>query len=161
MAVRTRLVLAFAYVLITVIVALTVPLAVTLRDRAQIESEAQALSSAQTFASSLDRDDLQQEARLRLRNNVDQFASQIPEGRVVVLDAEGTVVADSDGSDLHQNYANGQRPEVEFALGDPPSPMSRRAGATRSVRTCSRQRRRSWTSRDSWVPSACPRTSAR
>jgi signal transduction histidine kinase len=125
MKVRTRLVLAFAYVLITVIVALTVPLAVTLRDRSRIESESQALSSAQTFASSLDASDLDQtraSAKLRLRDAVAEFASQIPEGRVVVLTADGTVVADSTGEDLGLDYSNGLRPEVESALGDPPTP---------------------------------------
>ena len=123
MKVRTRLVLAFAYVLITVIVALTVPLAVTLRDRSRIETESQALSSAQTFASSLDRVDLVDtpQRRLQLTAKVNEFASQIPEGRVVVVAADGEVVADSDGTDLHTNYANGLRPEVEAALGDPPT----------------------------------------
>jgi signal transduction histidine kinase len=124
MKVRTRLVLAFAYVLITVIVALTVPLAVTLRDRSRIESESQALSSAQTFASSLDANDLRRPASdPRLHDAVAEFASQIPEGRVVVLDADGTVVADSNGEDIGHDYANGLRPEVESALGDPPTPL--------------------------------------
>jgi signal transduction histidine kinase len=124
MKVRTGLVLAFAYVLITVIVALTVPLAVTLRDRSRIESESQALSSAQTFASSLDANDLGRPASdPRLHDAVAEFASQIPQGRVVVLDANGTVVADSLGEDMDKNYANGLRPEVESALGDPPTPL--------------------------------------
>jgi signal transduction histidine kinase len=123
--VRTRLVLAFAYVLITVIVALTVPLAVTLRDRSLIESKSQVLSNAQTFASSLDRSDLDggPGPRLRLGDKVDEFASQITEGRVVVLTADGTVIADSDGQDLHQDYLNGERPEVELALS-PSEPTS-------------------------------------
>ena len=124
MRVRTRLVLAFAYVLITVIVALTVPLAATLRDRSRIESEAQVRSNALTFASSLDRQELANDRptqRQLLQEKVDEFANQLSGGRVVVLQANGTVIADSDGEDLGQNYANGRRPEVQSALGDPPT----------------------------------------
>ena len=136
MKVRTSLMLAFAYVLITVIVALTVPLAVTLRDRSRIESEFRALSSAQTIALSLTRVDIEgdgnepgSQVQVRLGNKADKFASRIPEGRVVILTAEGTVVADSDGEDMGQNWLNGQRPEVDSALNaeEPRSDVERRS----------------------------------
>ena len=128
--------LAFAYVLITVIVALTVPLAVTLRDRSRIESEFRALSSAQTIALSLTRVDIEgdgnepeSQVQVRLGNKADKFASRIPEGRVVILAADGTVVADSDGEDMGQDWLNGQRPEVESALNveEPRSDVERRS----------------------------------
>ena len=51
MKVRTRLVLAFAYILLTVIVALTVPLAFNLRARAVSELVGQAKVTAQALAS--------------------------------------------------------------------------------------------------------------
>ena len=141
MKVRTSLMLAFAYVLITVIVALTVPLAVTLRDRSRIESEFRALLSAQTIASSLTRADIEGEGnepasrvQLRLGNMADRFASEIPEGRVVILTADGTVVADSNGlpEDQVQNWLNGQRPEVESALNaeEPRATVERRPSDT-------------------------------
>ncbi len=116
--------LAFAYILITVIVALTVPLAVTLRDRSRIESESLVLSNAQTFASSLNSDDLAGRTRERLADNVDEFASRIPGGRVVVVDANGTAIADSSGGeDVGDPYANGRRPEITAAL-DPLRPTA-------------------------------------
>src|SRR5215210_202703 len=128
--------LAFAYVVITVIVALTVPLAVTLRDRSRIESEFRALSSAQTIALSLTRVDIEgdgnepeSQVQVRLGNEADKFAAQIADGRVVILTADGTVVADSDGEDMDQDWLNGQRPEVESALNaqEPRSNVERRS----------------------------------
>ena len=54
MKVRTRLVLAFAYILLTVIVALTVPLAFNLRARAASELVGQAKVTAQALAAVID-----------------------------------------------------------------------------------------------------------
>ena len=63
--VRTRLVLAFAYVLITVIVALTVPLAVNQRARAESELLGQAKVTAQAIAASFDESSLAPASRDR------------------------------------------------------------------------------------------------
>ena len=123
MKVRTRLVLAFAYVLITVIVALIVPLAATLRSRATIELESQALSNAQTLAASIGREGMERDVRLQLQNEVTRAARSIPGGRVVVVNADGLVLADSDGEDVDLDYANGERPEIERALGCSPTPF--------------------------------------
>jgi sensor histidine kinase regulating citrate/malate metabolism len=114
MKVRTRLVLSFSYVLLVVIVALTVPLAIVLRDRARSELESLALSNAQTIAAVLDSNGLEGRGR-RLARDIERFADDV-DGRVVVLDARGTVVADSDGEDLGQAFATAGRPEVRDAL---------------------------------------------
>jgi two-component system, OmpR family, sensor kinase len=115
MKVRTRLVLSFSYVLLVVIVALTVPLAIVLRDRARSELESLALTNAQTIAAVLDGNRLEGGSRERLERDIERFAEDV-EGRVVVLDAEGTVVADSDGEDVGQAFATPGRPEVRDAL---------------------------------------------
>jgi signal transduction histidine kinase len=130
--VRGRLVLAFGYILITVIVALTVPLAFNLRQRTIDEIESQAKLTAQTIAAGIGAEMLHSPRRLdRL---VDQYAAQTGD-RVIVTDADGIVLADSDGEDVGQDYANGLRPELTSAL-DPAAPtadalirFSRTAGA--------------------------------
>ena len=116
MKVRTRFVISFAYVLLVVIVALTVPLGIALRDRARSEVEALALTNAQSIAALLDGNRLEVgKPRDRLARDIDRFASDVG-GRVVVLDAEGTVLADSDGQDIGQRFATSGRPEVRDAL---------------------------------------------
>ena len=50
MRLRTRLVLAFLYILLTVIIALGVPLAWTLQNRARSEFRTNLLVTAQVFA---------------------------------------------------------------------------------------------------------------
>jgi signal transduction histidine kinase len=122
--VRTRLVLAFAYVLITVIVALTIPLAVTLRSRATTENLSQALSNAQTLAASIGMAGLAENVRTQLITEVDRAAANIPGGHIVVVDKDGFVLADSDGErPPTQNLKNGLRLEFERALACPgPTP---------------------------------------
>ena len=115
MKVRTRLVASFSYVLLVVIVALTVPLAIVLRDRARSELESVALTNAQTIAAVLDGRRLEPGRQERLADDVERFADDV-EGRVVVLDGGGTVVADSDGEDVGQAFATSGRPEVRGAL---------------------------------------------
>ena len=117
MKVRTRLVASFAYVLLVVIVALTVPLAIVLRDRARSELEALTLANAQTIAAVLTRDELEDHPadRRSLVRNVRRYASDVG-GRVVILDAAGVVIADSDGEDLGEAFATPGRPEVASAL---------------------------------------------
>jgi signal transduction histidine kinase len=116
MKVRTRLVVSFSYVLLVVIVALTVPLGIVLRDRARSELEAVALTNAQTIAALLDGDRLASgSARDRLSADIARFADDVG-GRVVVLDPAGTVVADSQGEDLRQDFVTPGRPEVGQAL---------------------------------------------
>ena len=119
MKLRTRLVASFAYVLLVVIVALTVPLAIVMRDRARSELEALTRTNAQTIAAFLNRDTLDDDPRVRraLARDVRRYAAEIGIGsRIVVLDASGTVMADSDGEDMGENFATPGRPEVARAL---------------------------------------------
>lgn len=111
MSLRTRLLAAFAYVLILVIVALEVPLILNVSGRVDAEVKAQAAASAQLVAASaaaeLDSGDTQ---------GLQRIAGQAAEdsgGRVVVVDRNGRVLADSAG--VQGNY--GGRPEVQAALG--------------------------------------------
>jgi signal transduction histidine kinase len=117
MKVRTRLVVSFAYVLLVVIVALTVPLAIVLRDRARSELEALTLTNAQTIAAVLNQDRLGDDPRDRraLVRDMRRYAADVG-GRVVILSADGIVLADSDGEDLGRNFATPGRPEVARAL---------------------------------------------
>ncbi|HSL12359.1 MAG TPA: ATP-binding protein [Actinomycetota bacterium] len=116
MRVRTRLVVSFTYALLVVIVALTVPLAIVLRDRARAELEAGALTNAQTTALLLDASQLGEgRAREDLVDDISRFAEDVGV-RVVVLDPDGVVVADSDREDVGQRYDTPGRPEVRNAL---------------------------------------------
>jgi signal transduction histidine kinase len=115
--VRTRLVLAFTYILITVIIALTIPLAINLRERTALELTGSALSSAQSIAAFIDPVQLQPANRNQLAAQVASFADE-SEIRVVVLEVDGTVIADSDGEDLGTNFNSAGRPEVGAALND-------------------------------------------
>ena len=117
MKVRTRLVASFAYVLLVVIVALTVPLAIVLRDRARSELKALTLTNAQTIGAVLNGDRLDDDpaVRRRLTRDAERYAADVG-GRVVILDADGTVLVDSQGEDLGENFATPGRPEVAQAL---------------------------------------------
>lgn len=117
MKVRTRLVVSFAYVLLVVIVALTVPLTIVLRDRARSELEALTLTNAQTIAAVLNQARLRDDPRDRraLVRDMRRYAAEVG-GRVVILDANGIVLADSDGEDLGSDFATPGRPEVGRAL---------------------------------------------
>jgi two-component system, OmpR family, sensor kinase len=115
MKVRSRLVWSFTYVLLVVIVALTVPLAIVLRDRARSELEALALTNAHSIAGLLDARQLRAgDAQDRLSREIERFADVA--GRVVVIDEQGIVVADSAGEDVGQQFATPGRPEVVSAL---------------------------------------------
>jgi two-component system, OmpR family, sensor kinase len=126
--VRTRLVASFAYVLLVVIVALTIPLAIVLRDRARSELEALALSNAQTIAALLDGSRLSDRPgdRQRLTRDVERYARDVG-GRVVVLDPNGTAIADSSGEDLGEDFVTPGRPEVARAFDSAPTAEVRRS----------------------------------
>jgi two-component system, OmpR family, sensor kinase len=126
MRLRTRLVASFAYVLVVVIVALVVPLGIVLRDRARSELEALALTNAQTVAALLDGGRLADNpaAATSLTRDARRYGADVG-GRVVVLDARGTVLADSEGLDLGQNYVTPGRPEVARAFDSIPTSLTR------------------------------------
>ncbi|HEY7706688.1 MAG TPA: ATP-binding protein [Gaiellaceae bacterium] len=110
MSLRTRLLAAFAYVLVLVIVALEVPLILNVARRVDTEVKAQAAADAQLVAASAAAE-LGTRDVADLRRIVDR-ASEDSGGRVLVVDRDGVVVADS--SEQTGNY--GDRPEVREAL---------------------------------------------
>ncbi len=110
MSLRTRLLAAFAYVLVLVIVALEVPLVLNVSSRVDAEVKAQAAAEAQLVAASASG-----ELQSRRTENLRRLAAQAAEesgGRVIVVNSEGRVVADSAG--LEGNYRD--RPEIQAAL---------------------------------------------
>ena len=99
--------MAFGYILLVVIVALTIPLGINLGARARSEVESQALLSAQTIAAGIGKEGLV--AGPALDRQAKDYASQI-DGRVLVLDKDGTPLADSTGVPIFDNYATCLRP---------------------------------------------------
>ena len=110
MSLRTRLLAAFAYVLILVIVALEVPLVLNVSRRVDAEVKARAAAEAQLVAASaaaeLNTGDRRDLARIVER------AADDSGGRVLVVNRNGEVLADSAGQG--GNY--GDRPEIRAAL---------------------------------------------
>jgi len=108
---RTRLLLALAYVLLLAIVALEVPLAINLRDRVDAEVRSQALSQAEVAAATAS-GQLGQPAELR---RIVGTIARSSRGRVIITGARGRLVADSDGpAQLGGDYSD--RPEIAAAL---------------------------------------------
>jgi two-component system, OmpR family, sensor kinase len=98
-----------------VIVALTVPLAINLRGRAVSELTTKVLVDVQTMAASIGRENLRPGPTL---DNMVKAYSLQEDGRVMVMDSAGVVLADSDGPAAIGSYYNdGQRPELAAALG--------------------------------------------
>ncbi len=111
MSLRARLVVAFTYVLVLVIVALEVPLAINLSNRvdAEIRSEAQSQAELLAAGAAGKLSDDRQLTRL-----VETSAGTLG-GRVIVVDAAGLVLADSNSNaTVGQSYRS--RPEVRAAL---------------------------------------------
>ena len=110
---RGRLLLALAYILLLAIVALEVPLALSLRDRVDAEVTSQARSQAEVVAATvsgeLDRADAGD-----LAQTVAAAAANV-RGRVLVVDLDGALLADSAGTDRLGTYY-GDRPEIARAL---------------------------------------------
>ena len=118
MSLRTRLLAAFAYVLVLVIVALEVPLVLNVSRRVDAEVKAQAAAEAQLVAASaaaeLDEDDAR-----KLGDVATDTAEQLG-GRVIVVDNDGTLLADSGGlPEGEVSYAD--RREISTALGGRPA----------------------------------------
>jgi len=121
MRVRTRLLLAFAYILLVVVIALEIPFAINLNRRALREEENRVLSQAQAVADGLElRPDLLEDAADReRREELQAFVETEREGllgaRLIVTDDEGVVLADSEGAgQVGVSYAN--RPEIATIL---------------------------------------------
>ena len=113
MSLRRALLLAFAYVLLLAIVSFGIPLGLALRDRVDSEVKSQARNQADlvaaTAADQLGPRDAEALAQLALRS------SDAVRGRVLIVDRQGVVLADSAGADqVGASYA--QRPEIATAL---------------------------------------------
>ena len=105
--------LSLAYVLVLAVVALIFPLAVSLRDRVDAEVRLEARTEAEAVASRavsvIDPPDSARLSSLALR------ASRAVSGRVVIVDKQGRILADSDGAaTVGSSFAN--RPEIATAL---------------------------------------------
>ena len=108
--------MAFGYVMLVVLIALGVPLAVNLQQRARLELETEALIQAQGIASAVGSENLLPKRGDVLASIVEQSAPQVG-GRVIVVDPEGILVADSQSSQsLGTLYATDGRPEIGQAL---------------------------------------------
>jgi two-component system, OmpR family, sensor kinase len=111
MSLRARLLLAFAYVLILVIVALEVPLALNLSKRVDAEIRREAQGQAQLLAAGASG---RLDETAQLRPLVESSARDLG-GRVIVVDEDGTLLADSVGGAAgDESYAS--RPEIRRAL---------------------------------------------
>jgi two-component system, OmpR family, sensor kinase len=112
--VRTRFVLAFAYILVVLLLALGIPLTVNLQRRAATEIQDQALIEAQSIAAQIGSGNIRDPGQLD--QIVDQAAAQLG-GRVIVVGPNGSLIADSDGvANLGENYSTSGRPEIQHAL---------------------------------------------
>ena len=100
--------------------ALTVPIAVTLDRRASAELERENLVRAEAIAQDVGRENLVPSRRRALNTIVHQAGAQIG-GRVIVVDAAGRLLADSEGIASGQPYATPGRPEIVAALQDLPT----------------------------------------
>lgn len=90
------------------------PLAINLQRRARTELENRGLINAQTIASSIGAGGLDPTQRDALQKLVSGYGAL---GRAIVVDVDGTLVADSDGPDfLGELYATPGRPEIVAAL---------------------------------------------
>jgi signal transduction histidine kinase len=109
MSLRTRLLAAFAYVLVLVIVALEVPLILNVSRRVDAEVKGQAAAQAQLVAASAS-------GRMGDAGELRRITGEARKdlgGRVIVVDEAGRLVADSDGLEAG-SYAD--RPEIRTAL---------------------------------------------
>ncbi|HEX6619997.1 MAG TPA: histidine kinase dimerization/phospho-acceptor domain-containing protein, partial [Solirubrobacteraceae bacterium] len=114
MSLRVRLLLALAYVLLLAIVALEVPLASSIRQRVDDEVRSQARAQADVLAATA-ADLLAPAQRGELQALVTRSGATV-RGRVIVVDGQGRLLADSAGSGL-VGTSYGRRPEISAALG--------------------------------------------
>jgi two-component system, OmpR family, sensor kinase len=117
MSLRTRLLLALAYVLVLAIVSLGIPLAVSLRDRVDAEVRSQARNQADLVAATVS-DSIDPPAERVLEQAV-STAGQAVRGRVVIVGADGLLLADSASTDEPGSDFS-SRPEVASALAGRP-----------------------------------------
>jgi signal transduction histidine kinase len=110
---RGRLLAAFAYLVVLVLVAVGIPFALSISHRVEAEVQSQTSGQAHLIAASAAG---RLDDRAALRRLVEGAAADV-DGRVVVVDARGRLVADSAGTRLvGRSYAD--RPEIAATLAD-------------------------------------------
>lgn len=121
MSFRSRLLLAASYVLTAVVLALAIPLALSVERRAESDFQTVVLGDAAILAARLS--DLVVQVGTRPASPPARIEAIVAESarsrsqRVVVMDADGRIVADSDGdARLGAFYASAARPELRAAL---------------------------------------------
>ncbi len=107
--------------LLLALIALGVPLALSLRDRVNSEVRSQAQSQAQVVATSAA--ELIEPPREKVLARLARSSAASVRGRVIVVDAQGRLLADSAGEPIGTSYAN--RPEVSSALDGKGEQISR------------------------------------
>ena len=115
MGIRSRLLLAMGYVGLTVVVALALPLGATLERRARTSLENRNLLRATALAQRLSEWNLTPSGLPVTQALLDEAAGRF-EGRVLFVDADGLLVADSNGATAGSDYATAGRPEIRRAL---------------------------------------------
>ena len=113
MSLRLRLLLALAYVLLLAIVALEVPLASSIRRRVDDEVRSQARAQAEVLAATAA--DLLSPARRAELQALVQRSGATVRGRVIVVDDQGRLLADSTGTGLLGDSYR-RRPEIAASL---------------------------------------------
>jgi two-component system, OmpR family, sensor kinase len=121
---RTRLVLAAAYLLVLVVIALEVPLGLTIQGRAEIQNESRAVSLALIVASRISDDVARSGADLNAPPNPSPLIAEEVERnvrgtgtRIVVVDVLGRVLSDSGReAPVGSVYRTPQRPEFDEVL---------------------------------------------
>jgi signal transduction histidine kinase len=115
MSLRTRLLLALGYLVVLVTIAFAVPLALNLRDRTREEVRSEARSQIGVLAAG-------SSEAVAVRNIGDlrvlaRSSARSARGRVVIVDSDGRVLADSEGSaPVGALYATPARPELLTTL---------------------------------------------
>ncbi len=109
--------------LVLAVVALEVPLASSVADRIDAEVRSQARAQADVVAASVA--DLLGPEDARERERLVDAAAERVRGRVIVVDANGDLLADSEGTPPGRSYAG--RPEIETALAGRPDRRERRS----------------------------------
>jgi signal transduction histidine kinase len=116
--------LAFAYILVVVIVTLEVPLGLNLQRRVRAETESRAMVTALTVAAAVGAENVAATqgpnpdlATTNLQRWVFHNFSHTEDGRIVVVDTNGRLIADSTGTgSLGDAFATPSRPELRAVL---------------------------------------------
>jgi signal transduction histidine kinase len=117
LSLRARLVLVLAYVLVLAIGSMLVPLVRSVRDRVSAEVEQQAVTAAEVVAATA--------AGTEKLDQLVQTSAREARGRVVIVDQNGIVLADSEPGSIGEDYSS--RAEIAAALRGDPNQDQRRS----------------------------------